>query len=78
MKKIAVLVVVGVSLAGCAHFPGHTHADKGPVHHGAVVGGVAGGIIGGVATGTWGGAAVGAGIGAAAGAAIASATYAGY
>ncbi len=70
MKKLAVLAVVGMTLAGCSQYA--TPHDR--VVQGAVIGGVAGGIIGGVATGTFGGAAVGAGVGAVAGAAVAAAT----
>ncbi len=72
MKKIAVLAVVGVSLAGCSHYYGYAPNDR--VHRAALVGGIAGGVVGGVATGSVAGVAVGAGIGAVAGAAIASST----
>jgi hypothetical protein len=69
MKKVAVLAVVGMTLAGCSTYPAQ---DR--VLRGALIGGATGGIVGAVATGTVGGAAVGAGIGAVAGAAIAAAT----
>ena len=68
MKKIAMLMIVGVTLSGCSSLFGygpHSHIAEGIV---------VGSIAGGVATGTIGGAVVGAGIGAAAGAAIAAVT----
>jgi hypothetical protein len=67
MKKVAAIMVVGMTLSGCA-ITGNRVAD------GAIVGGAAGGVIGAVATGTLGGAAVGAGIGALTGALIAAST----
>jgi len=67
MKKVAVLMLVGVSLSGC-YWPTHNR-----VANGAIVGGVAGAAVGAVATGNIGGAAVGAGIGAVTGAVIAGA-----
>ena len=70
MKKLAVLAVVGMTLAGCSQYS----APQDRVVRGALIGAAAGGLIGGVATGTAGGVLVGAGIGAAAGAAIASAS----
>ncbi|MEX0853941.1 MAG: hypothetical protein WD036_11765 [Bauldia sp.] len=70
MKKLAVLAVVGTTLAGCSQYA----APPDRIVRAAIIGGVAGGVIGGVATGSVGGLVVGAGIGAAAGAAIASAT----
>ena len=68
MKKVAVLVVAGMTLAGCSQYGAATQHER--VHHGALIGGVAGGVIG-ATTGTVGGVVVGAGIGAVAGAAIA-------
>ena len=65
MKRIAVVVVAGMSLSGCWNFP-----TNNPVVNGAVIGGVTGAVIGGVATGNLGGAAIGGGIGAATGALI--------
>jgi Glycine zipper len=69
MKRAAVLIVAGISLAGCSAYP-----TQDRVLNGALVGGTTGAIIGGVATGSLGGAAVGAGIGAMTGALIASTT----
>jgi len=68
MKKLAVLTVVGMTLAGCSQY---TPAQHNKIVEGAVIGGVAGAVIGGIAGGG-GGLVIGAGIGAAAGAAIAS------
>ena len=71
MKRIAVILVAGLTLSGCSSLFG----VSGPHNHlvaGAVVGSVAGAIIGGLTTGTGNGALVGAGIGAAAGAAVAT------
>ena len=70
MKKVAVLIVAGVTLAGCSHYGAGTQHER--IHHGALIGGVAGGVIG-ATTGSVGGVVVGAGIGALAGAAIAKA-----
>lgn len=71
MKQLAVIIVAGLTLAGCSqYYPPPRHNDA--VTHGAVVGGIAGGLIGGVATGTLTGAAVGAGVGAGIGAAAAA------
>jgi hypothetical protein len=67
MKRVAAVIVVGMTLSGCA-ITGNRVAD------GAIVGGATGAVIGAVATGTLGGTAVGAGIGALTGAAIAAAT----
>lgn len=72
MKKVAAVLVLGVALAGCSHFPYHTGTPHDRIAHGALVGAGVGGIVGGVATGTWHGAAVGAGIGALVGGAIAA------
>ncbi len=70
MKKVAAIMIVGASLAGCSTYPATQHEK---VVHGAIIGGVVGGVVGGVATGgSAGGILVGAGIGAAAGAAIAA------
>ena len=77
MKRVAVLIVAGVALAGCSQYYGAgTQQER--IHQAAVIGGVAGGVIGGVATGSFGGAVVGAGIGAAAGAAIVAHGHDGY
>ena len=73
MKKVAVLIVAGVALAGCSQYGAGTQQER--IHQAAVIGGVAGGVIGGVATGSVGGAVVGAGIGAVAGAAIVAHGY---
>jgi len=70
VKKLAVLLIAGLTLTGCSHLYSPHHND--PVSHAAVAGGVAGGLIGGVATGTLTGAAVGAGVGAGVGAAAAA------
>ena len=75
MKKIAVLMVMGIALAGCGHYgTGGVYGSSVDqrVVHGAIIGGIAGGVIGGVATANAVGALVGAGLGAAAGAAIAT------
>ena len=68
MKKVAVLIVAGVALAGCSQYGAGTQQER--IHHAAVVGGVVGAGIGAIATGSVHGAVVGAGIGAVAGAAI--------
>ncbi len=76
MKKVAAILVVGVALSGCTHWPygyGTTPHDR--IAHGALVGAGVGGIAGAVATGTVQGAAVGAGIGALVGGAIGAHTY---
>jgi hypothetical protein len=74
MKKIAAMMIVGVSLAGCSQYGYDTPHDK--LVKGAIIGGVVGGVVGGVATGgNAGGILVGAGLGAAAGAAIATTYY---
>jgi osmotically inducible lipoprotein OsmB len=65
MKRIAVVVVAGMSLSGCWNFP-----TSNPVVNGAIIGGTAGAVIGGVASGNVAGAALGGGIGAATGALI--------
>jgi hypothetical protein len=74
MKRVAILMVMGVALAGCGHYgaPGLGTGVDQRIVHGAIIGGVAGGVIGGVATANVGGALIGAGLGAAAGAAIAA------
>jgi hypothetical protein len=66
MKNVAVIVVAGLTLAGCASFP-----TDNPTVNGAIVGGTTGAIIGGVASGGT-GALIGAGVGAATGALIGS------
>ena len=66
MKKIFLIAVVGLSLAGCSM----SQRDA----NGALIGGATGAVIGGVASHSWGGAAVGGAVGAVAGAAIANAT----
>jgi hypothetical protein len=71
MKRIAVLVMVGMTLSGCSSLFGYP-TPRSHLVSGAVIGSVAGAIIGGVVTGTGAGALVGAGIGAAAGAAVAT------
>jgi len=71
MKRIAILIVAGLTLSGCTSLSGYS----GPRSHlvaGAVVGSVAGAMIGAITTGHGSGALVGAGIGAAAGAAVAT------
>jgi hypothetical protein len=65
MKRIAVVVVAGMSLSGCWNFP-----TSNPVVNGAIIGGTTGAIIGGVASGNVAGAALGGGLGAATGALI--------
>ena len=65
MRKIAVVLVAGLTLSGCWNFPTNNR-----VANGAIIGGVTGGVIGGVATGNLGGAAIGVGVGAATGALI--------
>lgn len=72
MKKILVVLALGLSLAGCET------ARQDRVAGGALIGGGTGAIIGGVASGTAGGAVAGGLIGAAAGALIADATRPGY
>jgi hypothetical protein len=69
MKKVAVIVVAGMTLSGCWNWPTHNR-----VVNGAIIGGTAGGVIGGVATGNAGGVLAGIGIGAATGAVVAAAT----
>jgi hypothetical protein len=64
MKRIAVVVVAGMSLSGCWNFP-----TQNPVVNGAIIGGATGAVIGGVASGGS-GALIGGGIGAATGALI--------
>jgi len=75
MKKIAAVMVLGVALSGCSHWPygGGTQHDR--MVHGALVGAGVGGVVGGVATGTLHGAAVGAGIGALVGGTIGAHVY---
>jgi osmotically inducible lipoprotein OsmB len=68
MKRVAVVVVAGMTLSGCFNWP-----TGNPVVNGAIVGGVTGAVIGGVASGNVGGAAIGGGIGAATGALIGAA-----
>lgn len=69
MNKIAAVLLVGVALSGCSHWPyGNTPHDA--MTKGALVGAGVGGIAGAVTTGTVQGAAVGAGIGALVGGAI--------
>jgi hypothetical protein len=76
MRKIAAIVVVGVALSGCSHWPyGYQGTQHDRITHGALVGAGVGGIAGAVATGTVQGAAVGAGIGALVGGAIGARTY---
>jgi hypothetical protein len=65
MRKVAVVVIAGMTLSGCWNFP-----TGNPVVNGAIVGGVTGAVVGGVATGNVGGAAIGGGLGAATGALI--------
>lgn len=65
MKRVAVIVVAGMTLSGCWNYP-----TANPVVNGAIIGGATGAVIGGVATGNLGGAAIGGGIGAATGALI--------
>jgi osmotically inducible lipoprotein OsmB len=64
MKRIAVVVVAGMTLSGCWNFP-----TSNPVVNGAIIGGATGAVIGGVASGGS-GALIGGGIGAATGALI--------
>ena len=44
MKKVAAIMIVGASLAGCSTYPATQH-DK--IVHGAIIGGVVGGVVGG-------------------------------
>lgn len=67
MKKLGLIALVGLTLAGCS-------PRQERVGAGAGIGAATGAIIGGVATGTGGGALAGAAIGAVGGAVIADAT----
>jgi osmotically inducible lipoprotein OsmB len=69
MRKVAIVLVAGVALSGCANWP-----TNNPAVNGAIVGGTAGAVIGGVGSGNIGGAAVGGAIGAATGAVVGAAT----
>jgi len=73
MRRIAVVAVIGLALAGCAQ----SRRDYGAVG-GAVVGGGTGAVVGGLATRSVGGAVAGGVIGAAAGSIVgASVAYRG-
>jgi hypothetical protein len=66
MKKLLLVSIVALSLAGCSLTQRETN--------GALIGGATGAVVGGVASHSWGGAAVGGAVGAVAGAVIANAT----
>lgn len=72
MKKVLVVLALGLSLAGCET------ARQDRVAGGALIGGGTGALIGGLASNSVGGALAGGVIGAAAGAIIADATRPGY
>jgi uncharacterized protein YceK len=70
MRKLAIVLVAGVSLSGCVTFPTHNR-----VLNGALIGGATGAVVGLVSSHNLGGTLIGAGIGAGAGAVIAIITH---